>query len=330
MKNYVPTPWKNRGVGQSDKSRWWKATALLYPLILGAILSLGPGCWGNSECRSDEDCGEGHFCAPTGGVMVSPGVCIAEENAWDFDEDAGDDDAKGGDGDTDDGDVDTSAPECDDGQVSGDQTDVDCGGSVCPPCENGKNCNVDGDCISDFCDDGICANPCGGGETSCGGDCVDLQSNENHCGSCDNDCSEDEECNGGTCECIAECCGDADCDGLLSCVEGVCECTTECCADSDCFAHLECSAGGSCECNYSCCTPDDCAGGAYDECSNRWECIDSSEPCEDSCDCPAGWHCSSNSCMQVAPGPLPPQCCTDPYCDAGDGCVELDGSSGTC
>jgi hypothetical protein len=45
------------------------------------------------------------------------------------------------------------------------ESDVDCGGDLCAPCEEGRACNVDPDCESRNCDGGICeptlpTNPC--------------------------------------------------------------------------------------------------------------------------------------------------------------------------
>ncbi len=37
------------------------------------------------------------------------------------------------------------------------ETDVDCGGSYCPDCKDGKKCNGNGDCISKNCSGGKCA-----------------------------------------------------------------------------------------------------------------------------------------------------------------------------
>jgi len=44
---------------------------------------------------------------------------------------------------------------CEDGFKSGDETDVDCGGS-CAGCVNGKACLSNDDCESDYCDKGLC------------------------------------------------------------------------------------------------------------------------------------------------------------------------------
>mmetsp|Transcript_14396 Transcript_14396/g.18074 ORF Transcript_14396/g.18074 Transcript_14396/m.18074 type:complete len:1392 (+) Transcript_14396:339-4514(+) len=42
------------------------------------------------------------------------------------------------------------------GEVDGDETDVDCGGSDCAPCELGSDCSADSDCESNNCYDGEC------------------------------------------------------------------------------------------------------------------------------------------------------------------------------
>jgi cysteine-rich repeat protein len=47
-------------------------------------------------------------------------------------------------------------PACDDKIRSGDESDVDCGGS-CPACDNGKACVKSGDCSSKFCGANLCA-----------------------------------------------------------------------------------------------------------------------------------------------------------------------------
>jgi hypothetical protein len=47
-------------------------------------------------------------------------------------------------------------PTCSDGEQNGDETDVDCGGPLCGGCESGKNCIGNSDCLSNFCNDGIC------------------------------------------------------------------------------------------------------------------------------------------------------------------------------
>lgn len=47
--------------------------------------------------------------------------------------------------------------DCEDGMQSGDETDVDCGGSCSEACDDGEGCMVDDDCMSDDCGaDDIC------------------------------------------------------------------------------------------------------------------------------------------------------------------------------
>jgi hypothetical protein len=48
---------------------------------------------------------------------------------------------------------------CIDGILDGSETDVDCGGPTCLPCDDGKKCTQDSDCYSDYCDTGtkLCA-----------------------------------------------------------------------------------------------------------------------------------------------------------------------------
>jgi hypothetical protein len=46
---------------------------------------------------------------------------------------------------------------------------------------------------------GSCRNRCGSKQTCCNGRCVNLQQNEHHCGSCSNRCAEGEECVDGVC-----------------------------------------------------------------------------------------------------------------------------------
>jgi hypothetical protein len=46
---------------------------------------------------------------------------------------------------------------CDDVLLNQDETDVDCGGIVCPACIDGQACLVDEDCTSTVCTEGVCA-----------------------------------------------------------------------------------------------------------------------------------------------------------------------------
>lgn len=50
----------------------------------------------------------------------------------------------------------TTTPTCTDGVKNGSETAVDCGGPTCGDCSNGKSCSLNGDCVSDFCNAGVC------------------------------------------------------------------------------------------------------------------------------------------------------------------------------
>ena len=50
---------------------------------------------------------------------------------------------------------------------------------------------------------GSCRNRCRSTQTCCNGNCVNLQRSERHCGSCGNRCPAGSECVGGTCSAVA-------------------------------------------------------------------------------------------------------------------------------
>ena len=78
---------------------------------------------------------------------------------------------------------------CKDGRLTRDETDIDCGGRDCPPCEVGKNCRENEDCLTDVCKEGTCR----------AATCSDNVKNQNE---------EGVDC-GGTCEpCDSTCSGD--------------------------------------------------------------------------------------------------------------------------
>ncbi len=52
-----------------------------------------------------------------------------------------------------------AAPTCSDGEKNGDETDVDCGGPDCSPCDEGEECIVSSDCESSICENGLCVEP---------------------------------------------------------------------------------------------------------------------------------------------------------------------------
>jgi hypothetical protein len=71
---------------------------------------------------------------------------------------------------------------------------------------------------------GSCSNRCRSTQTCCKGRCVNLQRNERHCGACFNPCAEGEECVDGVCE--EPSCGPTNCAGCCD-SNGVCQPGTE-------------------------------------------------------------------------------------------------------
>src|SRR5688572_1598864 len=123
----------------------------------------------------------------------------------------------------------------------------------------GRECRRDSQCCSRNCirrgDDKVCG--CPEGKTRCNDRCVNLQTNERHCGSCSNRCPGEQECVGGRC--------------LVSCTPG----TTGCCSGfGTCFALVD---GGT-----ACATVVTC----FKE--------GSSEPITSCSDCPPGSLCAQD------------------------------------
>ncbi len=224
------------------------------------------------------------------------------------------------------GNDDPIGPSCDDGEQSGAQSDIDCGGPNCDPCEAGRNCNFDDDCHSEICDDGICApHPCedlecddgeicyrGACYPECGDDAdceEDSRCYEGHCAPLDCDgveCLESESCYLGGC--YPTCAADADCNVDEACLEGSCvdQCELVDCADGEscyrgecydsCALHDEC--GDDERCFDNACVPLDCDGV---ECLDYESCYYGScyPSCEDETDCGDRSVCEENACVPV-------------------------------
>jgi hypothetical protein len=52
-----------------------------------------------------------------------------------------------------------NAATCSDGLLNQDETDVDCGGSICSGCSNGDACILNSDCVSNSCASNVCVPP---------------------------------------------------------------------------------------------------------------------------------------------------------------------------
>lgn len=96
---------------------------------------------------------------------------------------------------------------CSDGRQSRGETDVDCGGLECPPCDVGDDCGLPGDCASGVCSDALCAEPtCDDGVAN--GDELGVDCGFAACGATcrfgercesDEDCGDTAQCEVGRC-----------------------------------------------------------------------------------------------------------------------------------
>jgi len=177
---------------------------------------------------------------------------------------------------------------CSDGELNGDETDLNCGGS-CPPCANGLDCLDFGDCASGVCTALSCA-PC----------------------AVIGDCQGGNWCNVGTCalqqgqgtSCtVADACGNGNCVDNFCC-ESSCVGTCQACA-----ASLTGTADGVCSFVDTVSDPDaECPGGACQAAN----CSGTSAACDFAT---AGSDCGAQTCANGTE--------SQPQCNAGGACNQI-------
>jgi hypothetical protein len=129
----------------------------------------------------------------------------------------------------------------------------------------GRECRRDSQCCSRNCirrgDDKVCG--CPEGKSRCNDRCVNLERNENHCGSCSNRCAEGQECMEGVCGGGEPICNPP-CPEGRECLEvepgaTVCYpiCTPSCTPGTACYANQD-GTTTFCVCGFGQCT-DDCS-----------------------------------------------------------------------
>jgi len=140
--------------------------------------------------------------------------------------------------------------ECDDLKLNGDETSIDCGGS-CPKCELNKDCLVNDDCYSGFCNSSKkCAKPScddgieNGNETDvdCGGSCSKCEN--------DDECKKDSDCKSGKCDSNLKICIGVDtcANNRLDSDETDVDCGGNCAEKKD----KKCDDGENCKKNSDC------------------------------------------------------------------------------
>ena len=136
--------------------------------------------------------------------------------------------------------------------------DTTCGGTGCPKCGPGKQCNGDGDCASNFCRQGVCCN------TDCTGACNSCNVGPTWAGTCTKEfigaaggCAANQACNNNqtTQTCVAGGPNGAACNGNGQCVSGKCA-NSVCVVPNQnmgfpCRDNNDCDNGG-CQANHFC------------------------------------------------------------------------------
>ncbi len=206
-------------------------------------------------------------------------------------------------------------PSCDDGEINQDETDVDCGGTICEPCPDGSACVENSDCADNSCVGNTCVVPaCDDGAMN--GDETDVDCGGGTCDPCADNlgCLENSDCESGSCAgsfCAAPSCGDGvmngdetdvDCGGSCDgCEEAeMCLVNEDClsvfcvdgaCAPADCQTDADCGEFTT-DCTTGVCTPEKtCEAQAANE----------GGVCDDGELCTTGEVCTAGACGGGAP-----------------------------
>lgn len=322
------------------------------------------GCGSGDGCAVDEDC-MSMMCGDDGTCQEPPSCDDGVQNGDETDVDCGgscdagcddgegcveDDDCMSMDC-TDDGICDGGSS-CKDGMQNGDETDVDCGNSCGPTCDDGEGCDDNADCISDACDPDTMTCT-GGGDPVCDDGMQNGDETDVDCGnSCGPTCEDGEGCDDGA-DCVSGIC---DPDSLTcippSCDDGV-QNGDE--TDVDCGNSCggNCDDGEGCDDNADClsdvcdpddltCTPPECDDGVQNGDETDLDCGNScGATCDDGEDCDDGADCVSGVCDPTDLTCTPPTCdddvqngdeegvdcggsCPDATCDPVTYCVDMD------
>ncbi len=198
---------------------------------------------------------------------------------------------------------------CSDGTLSGDETDVDCGGS-CSPCSVSKNCKKDTDCASSTCIGDRCYDAsCRDGhknntesDIDCGGDVCPACKAGSKCARV-SDCVAGQACVGNVC--FDSACQNGKKDGTETDVDCGGDHCPACAVTKGCKISTDCTTGNACLnniCYVASCnngklegteTDIDCGGNACPACKAGGKCAQTS-------DCVSGAACINFACFDAA------------------------------
>ena len=199
------------------------------------------------------------------------------------------------------------ADACDDRHRDGNESDVDCGGGVCPPCPANPpvwHCDHDSDCESGLCHlvPNESARICTSSEcfdARLDGDESDVDCGGPVCGAClrGQHCNSSFDCQGGTA------CSDGICGGACVCGARCFACSpgVACTFSDDCASHI---------CDSGTCTTASCSDGVMNGSETDVDCGGNCSPCPLDEICHGDADCQSGACDGVSS-----RCTTDACAD---------------
>jgi F5/8 type C domain len=228
---------------------------------------------------------------------------------------------------------------CRDGLMSANEVDVDCGPACDASCATGKLCSADAECLTGFCNQGLCAQP------SCNDSTKNRTETDMDCGGSDGckacttgqRCASAYDCDGGACtngRCLAPSCSDGlqnqdesdqDCGGLTGCDR--CQTKQHCKGDADC-AQANCSQGR--------CQDVGCDDGVQNGNETGMDCGGGCPSCRDFSGCANSEDCLSLVCSPQAHLCLAATCSdgvqngSEPTIDCGQDCQKKCDLTQTC
>ncbi|MBB88505.1 MAG: hypothetical protein CMP06_14605 [Xanthomonadales bacterium] len=222
------------------------------------------------------------------------------------------------------------AEHCGNGESDADETDVDCGGESCAPCEGGESCDDGSDCQSTVCEAGTCTEAtCDDGIAN--GDETDVDCGGDECNLCDDGegCDVGEDCDSGLCDPQHHVCESETCtNGVLDDGETDIDCGGDSCAP--CNDGEACESGSDCASN-SCvsgtCNAPSCDDGEHNGTESDVDCGgDKCAPCDDGQSCVLQGDCESQVCLDEV---CQPPSCSDGVQNGDESAVDCGGACGS-
>ncbi len=220
---------------------------------------------------------------------------------------------------------------CADKKKNGKETDVDCGGLDCKPCELERSCARNSDCLSEVCAGSCVPAACAnekqdGAETDndCGGPCAACGPGQR--------CNVDSDCSEGGCG-VDKRCGNVDCSDTTEGALAHCGETSAC---GPCGDGQACEKPADCEsntCISNSCRPSHCTNNKKDEAETDVDCGgDCGAQCNVGQTCQENDDCAERACLTSSTGArvCHPGTCRNNSLDGDETDVDCGGGCGLC